>query len=63
MSQKNAGLNLFATELGGRSEVWQERPLAAELISYAASDVQFLFEMKDRWGRGLNTGAVKMIVE
>jgi exonuclease 3'-5' domain-containing protein 1 len=39
---KEAGKKLFAPEKGGRYEVFNDRPLAKEIIQYCVQDVQFL---------------------
>ncbi|KAH3937586.1 hypothetical protein HBH53_264500 [Parastagonospora nodorum] len=39
---KEAGKKLFAPEKGGRYEVFNNRPLAKEIIQYCVQDVQFL---------------------
>ena len=44
---KNAGCALFAPELGGRYEVFEQRPLDPRLIAYCAQDVTLLFELED----------------
>ncbi|CAJ1358822.1 unnamed protein product [Effrenium voratum] len=46
---KKAGKQLFAPELGGRAEVWMERPLRQLLVEYAALDVKYLVEIKRLW--------------
>lgn len=39
---KSAGTKLFAPEKGGRYEVFNERPLAKDIVDYCANDVQIL---------------------
>jgi exonuclease 3'-5' domain-containing protein 1 len=39
---KDEGRKLFAPEKGGRYEVFNDRPLAKEIIQYCVQDVQFL---------------------
>lgn len=63
MDTKSSGVYLFAPEKGGRYEVWEERPLVPELIEYAASDIRYMFEMKDRWSGGLSVEALKHVVQ
>jgi exonuclease 3'-5' domain-containing protein 1 len=46
---KNVGLRLFAPEQGGSYQVWSDRPLNPELITYAAADVHYLHAMRDAW--------------
>jgi exonuclease 3'-5' domain-containing protein 1 len=42
IAAKEEGLKLFATEKGGRYEVFNERPLPDAIIHYCVQDVQFL---------------------
>mmetsp|Transcript_23899 Transcript_23899/g.65115 ORF Transcript_23899/g.65115 Transcript_23899/m.65115 type:complete len:371 (-) Transcript_23899:15-1127(-) len=46
---KEAGIRLFAPELGGSYSVWEERPLKPELVTYCAADVKYLLQMKALW--------------
>jgi exonuclease 3'-5' domain-containing protein 1 len=43
---KEAGIALFAPERGGRSEVFDVRPLDPRLIAYCAQDVALLFQLE-----------------
>lgn len=43
---KDAGCALFAPGLGGRYEVFEQRPLDPRLIAYCAQDVTLLFELE-----------------
>eukprot|EP01068_Selenidium_serpulae_P005991 Selendium_serpulae@DN4257_c0_g1_i1.p1 len=54
---KGDGKRMFARDLGGRPEVWLERPLPQALIDYAASDVRYLLGIKEAWS-GATTGLV-----
>lgn len=47
---KDCGHALFARELGGDPRSWEKRPLTDQLLMYAASDVEYLLAMKDKWG-------------
>jgi len=44
---KEAGRKLFAPELGGRYEVFEDRPLDPRLMAYCAQDVALLFQLED----------------
>jgi exonuclease 3'-5' domain-containing protein 1 len=44
---KDAGVKLFASELGGDGSIWDTRPLKEELITYSAQDVAFTFDLYD----------------
>jgi exonuclease 3'-5' domain-containing protein 1 len=46
---KEEGLKLFAPEKGGRYEVFNERPMAKEIIQYCVQDVQFLPRLWSRY--------------
>lgn len=50
MAIKSAGLNLFAPERGGSYEVFNKRPLAGEILAYAAQDVVLLFAISEKIG-------------
>ncbi|KAJ6615831.1 ribonuclease H-like domain-containing protein [Mycena sp. CBHHK59/15] len=43
---KEAGLQLFAPERGGRYEVFEDRPLKAALVAYCAQDVALLDKLE-----------------
>jgi exonuclease 3'-5' domain-containing protein 1 len=47
-SIKQAGKQLFAPELGGRYDVFRERPLQKEIIEYCAIDVFYFDELFDK---------------
>lgn len=42
MDQKNRGKRLFAPELGGSYEVFNERPMGEDIALYCTQDVQFM---------------------
>ena len=44
---KDAGCALFAPELGGRYEVFKQRPLDPRITAYCAQDVALLFQLED----------------
>jgi len=46
---KEAGVRLFAPELGGDYQVWKRRPLLPALVEYAAADIKFLIGMRRHW--------------
>lgn len=46
---KEAGVRLFAPEVGGDYQVWKTRPLLPALVQYAAADVKFLIDMRHHW--------------
>jgi len=54
---KEGGKRLFARDLGGRPEVWTQRPLPNLLIEYAAVDVRYLIGIKELWS-GSSTAVV-----
>ncbi|KAA8909412.1 ribonuclease H-like domain-containing protein [Sphaerosporella brunnea] len=41
-ARKQVGLQLFAPEWGGSYEVFNERPMRAEIVTYCVQDVEFL---------------------
>ena len=53
-SAKDKGLRLFAPELGGSYEVFNERPLADEIKAYCAQDVQFLPRLWSHYNNKMN---------
>ncbi|KAK4900035.1 hypothetical protein LTR27_002798 [Elasticomyces elasticus] len=46
-SAKEKGEKLFKSEHGGSYEVFNQRPLSAEILSYCVGDVQFLPELRN----------------
>jgi len=46
---KEQGRKLFVPGHGGSYEVWKQRPMEPSLLTYAAADVKFLFDMKRHW--------------
>ncbi|KAJ7472401.1 ribonuclease H-like domain-containing protein [Mycena galericulata] len=50
---KEAGLQLFAPERGGRYEVFQARPLPPALVEYCAQDVALLHDLETALHRRL----------
>ena len=53
-SVKDTGKKLFAPEQGGSYQVWNERPLAPELMEYCVQDVLLLPELRDRYSGRLS---------
>ncbi|ORY03126.1 hypothetical protein BCR34DRAFT_617855 [Clohesyomyces aquaticus] len=48
---KTRGERMFRRELGGSYEVFNQRPIPKDIISYCAGDVQYLPELRQRfWG-------------
>ncbi|GMH38103.1 hypothetical protein BSKO_05987 [Bryopsis sp. KO-2023] len=60
---KNQGKRLFAPEVGGSYEVWVNRPLCAELVEYAACDVEYLIDAYDYFLSVLNGDWVRRVRE
>lgn len=61
---KEKGMKLFAPERGGRYEVFNERPLAEEIIQYCVQDVQFLPRLWARYtSRMTASWAIKVQME
>lgn len=60
---KAAGVQLFSPQIGGRYEVWRERPLEPALLMYCAQDVSCLFIMLDVLGKWLNVEDLRAISE
>lgn len=49
---KEAGVKLFAPERGGSYEVFNARPLSAEIVQYCVNDVRFLPQLRTNyWDR------------
>jgi len=46
---KEEGKSLFAPDLGGTKDIWEQRPLPEILQQYAASDVDVLFLLFSEW--------------
>jgi exonuclease 3'-5' domain-containing protein 1 len=55
---KEAGRKLFAPELGGRYEVFEDRPLDPRLVAYCSQDMVLLFQLEDALRRRLGGGQV-----
>ncbi|PYH49316.1 uncharacterized protein BP01DRAFT_287814 [Aspergillus saccharolyticus JOP 1030-1] len=51
---KEKGLKLFAPEHGGSYEVFNARPLSADIIRYCAHDVEFLPKLWKKYDQRLN---------
>jgi exonuclease 3'-5' domain-containing protein 1 len=45
---KQKGRELFVPQLGGSFAVWEQRPLHPELLEYAAVDVKYMIQMKEK---------------
>ncbi|KAF2105104.1 hypothetical protein NA57DRAFT_31304 [Rhizodiscina lignyota] len=51
---KEKGERLFKPELGGSYEIFNQRPIPEDIISYCAGDVQCLPGLREKFGRGAN---------
>ena len=49
---KEKGERLFKAEYGGSHEVFNQRPIPEEIISYCVGDVMCLPELRDRFWKG-----------
>jgi exonuclease 3'-5' domain-containing protein 1 len=61
LAAKERGMKLFAPEKGGRYEVFNERPLAKEIIQYCVQDVQFLPRLWSRYQKRLSASWAKKV--
>ncbi|KAK8013951.1 hypothetical protein PG990_007247 [Apiospora arundinis] len=58
---KKAGKSLFSPQFGGSFEVFNERPLSPEIISYCVGDVYYLPRLRERhWPRLSNAWKKKV---
>lgn len=58
---KEVGKKLFAPERGGRYEVFNDRPLAKDIVQYCVQDVQFLPRLWSRYKRRMSASwAIKV---
>lgn len=48
MKIKGAGIKLFAPEEGGSYEVFEKRPMQAEILNYAAVDVYYFDQLREK---------------
>lgn len=62
MKTKDSGVRLFAPEKGGSYEVFNERPLRAEIMLYCAQDVQILPRLWTHYDRKLKGGWKKRML-
>ncbi|KAJ6437093.1 zinc-regulated transporter 2 [Purpureocillium lavendulum] len=60
---KEKGVRLFAPEKGGTYEVFNERPLPADIVLYCAQDVQILPRLWAQYYRKLSSGWKKKVLE
>jgi exonuclease 3'-5' domain-containing protein 1 len=60
---KEKGKKLFAPERGGRYEIFNDRPLAKEIIQYCVQDVQFLPQLWSHYKNGLSAGWERKVRE
>lgn len=60
---KDKGLHLFHPSKGGTYEVFNQRPLNADVVSYCVNDVQFLPGLRDKLWRGLSPTWKKRVVQ
>lgn len=60
---KNEGKKLFAPEVGGTYDVWVNRPLGAELVEYAACDVEYLIDAYDFYMSVLSENWARRVFE
>eukprot|EP00403_Amphidinium_massartii_P010986 CAMPEP_0178417230 /NCGR_PEP_ID=MMETSP0689_2-20121128/24468_1 /TAXON_ID=160604 /ORGANISM="Amphidinium massartii, Strain CS-259" /LENGTH=610 /DNA_ID=CAMNT_0020038591 /DNA_START=110 /DNA_END=1942 /DNA_ORIENTATION=- len=60
---KEAGQRLFAPNLGGRLEVWRQRPLPMILRCYCSVDVVHLFDMLRQWSKHMSLAMLRRISE
>lgn len=56
---KKAGKALLFPELGGRFELFEERPLESRILAYAANDVSLLFRLGTVLEEGIYGNRVK----
>jgi exonuclease 3'-5' domain-containing protein 1 len=60
-ANKEKGRNLFAPERGGNYAVFNERPMARDLILYCTQDVQYLPKLWAYYQSKLGTGWARKV--
>merc|ERR1719424_1687922 len=60
---KTRGHAMYEPEVGGRYDVWRQRPLNIILKLYCALDVGHLFTMLDSWGESLPRDVLRWVSE
>lgn len=60
---KEHGARLFRPELGGSYEVFNQRPIPGEIVSYCVGDVQYLPELRHRFWSSRSKPWQDLIIE